>query len=394
MELVSCNSFVVLPPLTGNGSVIFGKNSDRPEGEVQELIYEPPNCTTEKTLKCTFIEIDQVEMTYGVILSKPAWMWGCEMGANDQGVVIGNQPVLTRLKCSASKKALLGTDLARLALERSKTAEEAVDVITNLLAQYGQGGSYSDTLSDFSYHNSFLIADATEAWVLETADVHWVAEKVTTGCRNISSCLSIESNFDKQSRDVIIFAKRHGLWNGEGNFSFSAAYSEIGTGITKKYQKGVDLLQRYTHINGFCVNDMFSILRNSEISCGPEDCFPTAASQVSSLSSKKPSCHWFTATPNPILSVFKPFVFTPNVRISHHTTSPVPESSRRHSLYRLHAIASKSAETKVISLLQEMEQNCLEEVEKFLEDFEEGQPLTEVDELMKDVVETEIKFYK
>lgn len=41
-----------------------------------------------------------------------------------------------------------------------------------------------------------------------------------------------------------------------------------------------------------------------------------------------------------------------------------------------------------------MEQNCLQEVEKFLEDFQEGQSLSEIDELLKDIVETEVKFYK
>lgn len=51
--------------------------------------------------------------------------------------------------------------------------------------------------------------------------------------------------------------------------------------------------------------------------------------QVSLLSSNKPCCHWFTATPNPLLSVFKPFVFTPNVRISLHTRSPAPNESVR-----------------------------------------------------------------
>lgn len=38
---VSCDTFVVLPPLTGHGCVIFGKNSDRPTGEVQEVIMSP-----------------------------------------------------------------------------------------------------------------------------------------------------------------------------------------------------------------------------------------------------------------------------------------------------------------------------------------------------------------
>lgn len=41
MKLVSCDTFVVLPPHTTHGGVIFGKNSDRPNGEVQELIYQP-----------------------------------------------------------------------------------------------------------------------------------------------------------------------------------------------------------------------------------------------------------------------------------------------------------------------------------------------------------------
>lgn len=36
----SCDTFVVLPPLTKHG-VVFGKNSDRPNGEVQEVVYYP-----------------------------------------------------------------------------------------------------------------------------------------------------------------------------------------------------------------------------------------------------------------------------------------------------------------------------------------------------------------
>lgn len=35
----SCDTFVVLPPLTEKGVVIFGKNSDRPQNEVQEVVF-------------------------------------------------------------------------------------------------------------------------------------------------------------------------------------------------------------------------------------------------------------------------------------------------------------------------------------------------------------------
>jgi secernin len=46
-------------------------------------------------------------------------------------------------------------------------------------------------------------------------------------------------------------------------------------------------------------------------------------SVLSAAGSGKPHCHWFTATPNPQESVFKPFIFTPEAKISQHTYSPV-----------------------------------------------------------------------
>lgn len=66
----------------------------------------------------------------------------------------------------------------RLGLERADTAEKAVDVITELLEQYGQGGSCMEDECGFTYHNSFLISDRTEAWLLETSGKHWAAERV------------------------------------------------------------------------------------------------------------------------------------------------------------------------------------------------------------------------
>ena len=48
-------------------------------------------------LRCTYIEISQAEQTLAVVLSKPSWMWGAEMGANSAGVVIGNEAVWNRL---------------------------------------------------------------------------------------------------------------------------------------------------------------------------------------------------------------------------------------------------------------------------------------------------------
>lgn len=68
--------------------------------------------------------------------------------------------------------------LRRLALERSTSAAMAVDIIAELLESHGQGGACSENEPDLTYHNSFLIADATEAWVLETAGKYWAAEQI------------------------------------------------------------------------------------------------------------------------------------------------------------------------------------------------------------------------
>ena len=64
--------------------------------------------------KCTYIEIDQAPKTLDVILSKPAWMWGAEMGANEAGVCIGNEAVWTVLNSEDDlTERLLGMDLLR-----------------------------------------------------------------------------------------------------------------------------------------------------------------------------------------------------------------------------------------------------------------------------------------
>lgn len=42
----SCDTFVVLPSLTKHG-VVFGKNSDRPKGEVQDVVFIPASNITD-----------------------------------------------------------------------------------------------------------------------------------------------------------------------------------------------------------------------------------------------------------------------------------------------------------------------------------------------------------
>ncbi|KAM7335302.1 hypothetical protein ACRRTK_005779 [Alexandromys fortis] len=218
----------IMATSTGLLEVIFGKNSDRLFDEVQEVIYFPAAVHNDlsKRLKCTYIEIDQVPETYAVVLSRPAWLWGAEMGANEHGVCIGNEAVWGR-EAISKEEALLGMDLVRLGLERADTAEKALDVIVDLLEKYGQGGNCAEG-EEFSYYNSFLIADRNEAWILETSGKYWAAEKVQ-GVRNISNQLSITTRIDREHPDMRNYAKQKGWWDGREDFDFAAAYSYIDT---------------------------------------------------------------------------------------------------------------------------------------------------------------------
>ena len=180
-----CDTFIALPLATKDGTVIFAKNSDRPAGERQSIrVYPRTPHATGTVLQCTYIEIPEVERTNTVLLSQIDWMWGAEMGANECGVVIGNQAVWTKLP--PGPPALLGMDLVRLGRERGATARGALKVMVSLLEEFGQGGPCAENNPGFAYDNSFLIADAHEAWVLETASRIWVAERVSQDVKNIS----------------------------------------------------------------------------------------------------------------------------------------------------------------------------------------------------------------
>lgn len=411
MALFGCDTFVVLPPLTDNGDIIFGKNSDRPNGEVQEVVYFPSKYHGEgEILQCTYIEIDQVSETYPVLLSKPSWMWGAEMGANNFGLVIGNEAVWTVVDDDSHTERLLGMDLLRIALERSSSSKEAVGVISSLLEKYGQGGPCSDSDSELLYHNSFLIADQTEVWVLETAGKLWAAEKITSGFRNISNCLSIGTNISAKSNELISYAQQHNLWSGKGNFNFKDVFSAGGC---PRESAGFNILTSFTSDKKFNVEKMFKVLRDKKSGiCRPaSDPFHTSGSWVSSLSTKdstRPSCHWVTATPDPSVSLFKPFVFSPAPVLSEYTTSPVFRDDpakkeqrfqfkvdRRHTLYKLHETALKISNRQTLQELQNVEKDILQDTNSILQRVENtSNDISTCNDLFKNAVEREINIYK
>src|ERR1700685_1047730 len=151
----------------GPGGMVFAKHSDRPPGEVQLAVPFGRRASAGCTLRTQYLSIGDTG-AHATFLSCPTWLWGAEHGVNEYGVAIGNERVATTHDAAGAKPALIGMDLVRLGLERSRSAAEAVEVMTGLLESCGQGG-IADAVHAEAYDSSFLVADPREAFVLETA---------------------------------------------------------------------------------------------------------------------------------------------------------------------------------------------------------------------------------
>ena len=146
--------------------------------------------------------------------------------------------------------------LIYIALERSRTPREAIKVMTDLVKDYGYASS----------GESFSIADADEAWIMELIGkggkekgAVWVARRIPDDCisghANHSRIHRFPMN-DKEnclySPDVVKFAKKQGYYSGnDKDFSFSRAYAITDMGATRgcdgrvwaffnKYTPGMD----------------------------------------------------------------------------------------------------------------------------------------------------------
>jgi dipeptidase len=220
-----CDTFVALPGATSDGSVVFGKNSDREPNEAHEVVLVPAAAhAAGSEVRCTYRSIPQAPRTHAVLLAKPYWIWGAEMGANEHGLVIGNEAVFTK-EPYEDTPGLIGMDLLRLALERADSARDGVDVITALLGEHGQGGNAGHT-HKLRYHNSFLLADPEDAWVLETAGREWAAQRVTS-FRSISNAITIGATYDLASDGLVARAVRKGWCKSPEDFHFARTYSDF-----------------------------------------------------------------------------------------------------------------------------------------------------------------------
>lgn len=288
----------------GTMGAFFAKNSDRSPNEIQLLEYHPHMTHKNGKVNCTYISIDQVRETYAVLLSRPDWMWGAEMGVNEHGLCIGNEAVFT--KGAYGKTSLTGMDMVRLALERCKDAEEALHLLIELLETHGQGGNCGYD-HDFYYDNAFLVMDRQDLFVLETAGRQWVYKRYDAA--NISNRLSIGADGDGYSGgEVFDFCKKftEPVYTG---FSGSAKRTrQIASCLPKAdtLQGAMDALSSHdaSVVNPFLQGCVSSACMHYGGVVGDH----TTASMVVALE-KNRTVVWSTGCSTPCVSLFKPWLF-------------------------------------------------------------------------------------
>ncbi len=179
-------------------------------------------------------EIDQVAHTYKRVGNM-----------NEHQLIIAETTFGGRPELHDSKGGIDYGSLIYIALERCRTAREAIECITELANEYGY----------YSSGESFSIVDKEEAWILEiigkgtnlrngrnaNKGIVWVAVRIPDGYISAHANQSRITTFNLNdpdnclySKDVISFARKKGYFEGEDDeFSFCDAYAPLDFGALR-----------------------------------------------------------------------------------------------------------------------------------------------------------------
>lgn len=234
VEVPACTNLIVGKNASTDGSTIISYSADS-YGLFGELYHYPAGTYKKGTLLDIYEwdtgkylgQIEQARQTYNVIGNM-----------NEFQVTIGETTFGGRPELVDTTGIIDYGSLIYLGLQRSRTAREAIKVMTELVQEYGY----------YSSGESFTIADPDEIWIMEmigkgpgVKGAVWVAVRVPDDCISAHANHSRIHTFDMNdkdncmySSDVISFAREKGYFDGlNKDFSFSRAYAPMDFGAVR-----------------------------------------------------------------------------------------------------------------------------------------------------------------
>lgn len=222
----ACTNFIVGKKASADGSVICSYSADD-YGMFQSLCHYPAGRHAKGEMRQVYDwdtnvyhgEIPEAEETYNVIGN-----------INEYQVTIGETTFGGREEMVDSTGILDYGSLIYIALQRSRTAREAISVMTTLAETYGYN----------SEGETFTICDPDEAWIMEmmgcgpgSKSVVWVALRVPDDaiCAHANqSRIRTFNQKDRQnvicSKNVVKYARKMGWYDGkDADFSFCDTYA-------------------------------------------------------------------------------------------------------------------------------------------------------------------------
>jgi len=244
-KAIACSNFLVTRGATVDGSNMISYSADS-HTLYGELYYWPAATYPAGSM------LDIYEWDTGKFLGKikqAAQTYNVVGNMNEYQVAIGETTFGGREELMDTAAIMDYGSLIYIALQRSKTAREAIQVISSLMAEYGYASS----------GESFSISDPNEVWIMEMVakgkpvqvkdkkgrisvkynkGAVWVAIRIPdgyiSGHANHARITTFPLNDPENcmySPDVITFAREKGLYKGEDkDFSFSDIYAPIDFG--------------------------------------------------------------------------------------------------------------------------------------------------------------------
>lgn len=251
---MACTNFLVGKKASADGSVFITYNADS-YGMYGRLIYLPA-ATHAEGEKLKIYDGDTHEY-HGEIAEAPETY--AVMGyINEYQLAIMETTFGGREELVDKEGIIDYVSLMRLALQRAKTAREAIRVMTQLVEEYGYA----------SEGETFSIADPDEVWIMEmigkgtgNRGANWVAVRMPDDCIACHANHSRIHRFSQypkadvlHSKDIVKFARERGYFSGKDkDFDFSAAFAPADFGAIRYcetrvwsfYNRFVDGMDKY-----------------------------------------------------------------------------------------------------------------------------------------------------